>query len=115
MRTRTILACLLVALAVAGTTAGAASLLTGSNIKNGSLSSQDIRKNGIVKNRLSVGLQALIDKKNTTPGVQGPKGDTGATGAAGAAGAAGKDAVTRVTTLPSAGWAGSQGHDTGAG
>ena len=75
----------LVALAVAAAgTATAATLLTGANIKDGSITGKDIKDKSIG----SADLKVLGGAKGAT-GAQGPAGSPGPAGAAGAAGAAG--------------------------
>jgi hypothetical protein len=113
MRTlRTAIVASAAALLVAGGAAGAATLITGKDVKNGSLTGADIKKSSITLNRLSPGTRALIHRV----GKQGVKGDSGAQGPIGPTGAAGshgkdgangvpgtdgKDATTQVSALSS--------------
>jgi hypothetical protein len=60
----------------------AGSLITTSQIKNGTISNRDIRKGTISLNRLTIGTRRAIAKAGKA-GPAGPKGDTGATGAPG--------------------------------
>lgn len=89
------------------TGATAASLITGSQIKNGTVTRADIAKDTVSLNRLTPGVRRLIATSTTTTptngangvngtngtngkdgvnGTTGPKGDTGPTGATGATG-----------------------------
>ena len=94
---RTIIACVIVALVAGATSATAAKLITGKDIKNGSvtgadvkdgsISNEDIENGKLYKKKLS---KAVRDQLNEQ-GTPGPKGDNGATGArtSGVAGAEG--------------------------
>jgi len=118
----TILACALVSLLVAGGSATAASLITSSDIKNGTIKSEDIKdgyvkssdiKNGAIKNedikktaitmdRFSKSTQNKINKAGTpgaagATGAQGPAGPQGLKGDKGDKGDAGP-------TLSSGNW-----------
>ena len=111
---KTLIACVITALALGGGTATAASLFTGQNvangsltgadIKNGSLERKDLRPGAITQSRLSKNVRRKLNAPNTTvsgspgrpgatgdTGAAGPKGDTGAAGANGAKGDAGAD------------------------
>jgi hypothetical protein len=83
------------ALVVSAATATAASLITGKNVKNGSLTGADVKSKSLPLGDLSKGTQALIKKGgttlpgSTTPGNQGEHGQNGANGANGAPGANG--------------------------
>jgi hypothetical protein len=107
MRTlRTVIVASAAALLVAGGVAGAATLITGKNVKNGSLTAADIKKSSIFMNRLSPGTRAMIVKAGAKgdSGAQGPIGPTGANGkdgANGVPGTDGKDATIQVSTLSS--------------
>ena len=99
----TIFATAAVAVIVGGGSATAARLITGKDIRDGSITARDIRQAGISLNRLSKGTQRLLrttsansfsgnsqsagpkgDKGDTGPaGPQGPKGDKGDPGASG--------------------------------
>ena len=121
---KTVLACVATTLAVGATTATAATLITSSQIKDGTIQNRDVKKGAISLNRLTPGVQqqlarALANRtvaasSQGTPGAkgdtgaQGAKGDTGATGAAGrngtnglngSNGADGADAFTLITEL----------------
>ena len=50
---KTIVACALVALAVGATTATAAQLITGKQIKNGSITGKDLKRGTVTKKKLS--------------------------------------------------------------
>ena len=111
----TIAACSVVALVAAGGTATAASLITSSDIKNGTIQSEDI-KNGTIKDvdiqdgevenhnikkasitmsRLAQTTQDLIREKGGGPaGPAGPAGAAGPQGAQGPRGPAGDPAPT---------------------
>ena len=103
---RSIVAAAIVATVVGGSSATAARLISGKDIRDGSITARDIREGGITLNRLTPGAQALLrnkasnsftgnsqsapvkgdkgDKGDTgATGPQGPKGDTGAQGPAG--------------------------------
>jgi hypothetical protein len=90
---RTVVASVVTAILLAAATAGASSLITSSNIKDGTIRARDIHKGSIYLNRLSKGTQSLIKKSRTGPagakgatGAQGPKGDTGPQGPKGTTG-----------------------------
>ena len=85
---RTVVACVVTALVVGVTGAGAASLITSSKIKDGTIRGRDIHKATISLNRLSSGAQAAIRNGGKT-GARGAKGDTGPAGAKGDTGPAG--------------------------
>jgi hypothetical protein len=76
------LACLVAALAVGGTSATAASLITSDDVRDGSLNNRDVKASTITMSRLAPSTRALI----RDPGPQGPPGATGAPGQAGAPG-----------------------------
>ena len=83
---RTILACVAVALIVGTTSATAATLITGKQIKNGSITGQDL-KNGSVKGAdLAQGIRSRLQPVGAQgggvpiPGAAGAKGETGAKG-----------------------------------
>ncbi len=85
---KTILACVVTALIVVTATATAASLITGSQIADNTIHTHNIHKNAITLNRLSPGVQKLLNARRperlpTAPWADGLKGDTGATGAKG--------------------------------
>jgi hypothetical protein len=107
---KSILACVAVALIVGTTSATAATLVTGKQIKDGSITGQDIKKRSINAARLTERLQDKIDKRGASgpagpagakgdTGAAGPKGDTGPAGPAGANGAPGQDAAYAVKAL----------------
>ena len=122
---------ILVALAVfvaSAVTAGAAHMITGKQVVNGSLTGADVKTGSLtgsdVKNG-SIGAgdiagSAMSSLKSTTPGPQGPKGDKGDGGPQGAPGPQGpKGDTTTVsgdTVVGPQGPAGPQGPkgDTGA-
>jgi hypothetical protein len=112
---KTIVACVLVALAVGATTATAAQLITGKDIKNGSITGKDIARKSIGKKKLTAAVQRALAKQGAT----GPQGPAGAKGDKGDKGDRG-DGITRVTSLSSnfdapSGWVGyaSNGCDPG--
>jgi hypothetical protein len=104
---KSILACVAVALIVGTTSATAATLVTGKQIKDGSITGQDIKKRSINAARLTKGLQDKIDKRGPAgpagakgdTGAAGPRGETGPAGPAGANGAPGQDAAYAVKAL----------------
>jgi Collagen triple helix repeat (20 copies) len=113
----------LLALVVAmGGTATAASLITGAQIKNGSITAADIKAHSLTGNAIkngSITAAALHDGVGQK-GEAGAKGETGATGAKGDAGAAGAKGDTGAAGATgakgdagAAGAAGAKG-DTGA-
>jgi hypothetical protein len=65
--------------------AGAANLITGKDIKNGSVTGKDVKGNSLKNKNLGKGLQKRIAKHAATgaTGLQGPTGQQGPTGAAG--------------------------------
>lgn len=88
---KTILACAVVALVVGSTSATAATLITGKDIKDGTITAQDIKRGSISSSRLARGLREQLQQVGAQggqgatgakgdPGAQGPKGDTGAPG-----------------------------------
>lgn len=81
---KTIIACAIVALGIGATSATAASLLTGADVKDNSLTGADVR--GISYADLTSGLKNRI---NQNPTINAPKGDAGAAGKDGVAGAPG--------------------------
>jgi hypothetical protein len=100
---RTLLAVAATALAVGASSATAATVITSSQIKDGTIQNRDIRPAVLTMSRLAPTTQALINEKDS--GSSGPAGPAGKQGAAGKDGANGKDGV--------AGPAGPKG-DTGA-
>jgi hypothetical protein len=82
---KTILACVAVALIVGTTTATAASLITGKQIKNGTITAQDIKRGSVTQSRLAPGLRERLQPV----GAQGGSALPGPAGAQGAAGAKG--------------------------
>jgi hypothetical protein len=85
------------ALVVSAATATAASLITGKNVKNGSLTGADIKSKSVPLGDLSKGTQSLIKKGSTTlpggvtPGNQGENGAQGQQGPPGANGTNGSN------------------------
>ena len=84
---KTIVACALVALAVGATTATAAQLITGKQIKNGSITGKDIKRGTVTKKQLSAAVRSASWRSRARPargpaGPAGPKGDKGEPGAA---------------------------------
>jgi hypothetical protein len=76
---KSILACLAVALILGASSATAATLITGKQIKNGSITGQDIKRGSINAARLAPGLQDKIGDRGPA-GAKGDKGDTGTAG-----------------------------------
>jgi collagen type I/II/III/V/XI/XXIV/XXVII alpha len=102
---RTIIACALTALAVGAGSATAATLITSSDIADGTIMNRDIHKGTISLNRLDGGVQGALTKAGTpgpagkdgaggANGKDGAKGDTGAQGVRGAAGVSGYEVKT---------------------
>jgi len=83
---RTLIACAVVALLVGGGTATAAQLITGKDVKNGSLTGADLEDGSVGFKELTRSARNRAEK----PGPQGLKGDTGAKGDTGPAGPAGQ-------------------------
>jgi hypothetical protein len=78
-------------LVTSAATATAASLITGKDVKNGSLTGADIKKDSVQLNRLSKGTQNIIKRASlsggaTTPGGQGENGRNGTNGSNGSNG-----------------------------
>jgi hypothetical protein len=102
-------------LVTSAATATAASLITGKDVQNGSLTGADIKKDSVQLNRLSKGTQTLIKRAGlggvTTPGGQGENGRNGSNGSNGSNGQNGDkgdkgdrgDGQT-VVTAPGNGW-----------
>jgi hypothetical protein len=96
---KTIAACVVTALAVSGTSATAASLITSAKIADGTIMNRDIHRGTISENRLDDGVVAKLnrlaapgkDGANGLNGATGAQGLTGARGATGAQGGAGPD------------------------
>jgi hypothetical protein len=86
---KTIVACVLVALAVGATTATAAKLITGKDIQNGSITGKDIARKSIGKKKLTRAVQRALAKQGVPGprGPAGPKGDKGDKGDPGSAAA----------------------------
>jgi hypothetical protein len=88
---KSIIACVAVALVVGSTSATAATLITGKQIKNGTITAQDIKRGSINASRLSSGLRDRLPQVGATgrpsiPGAAGAKGDGGPKGDKGDAG-----------------------------
>ena len=107
---KTIVACVAVALLAGTTSATATSLITGKQIRDGSVGGRDVRnaslrgrdvKNGTILRRdLSKRVRALLDRaaaQGVTGAAPGAKGDSGAAGAKGDAGATGAKGDTGAT------------------
>ena len=78
-----VLACLLVLGLVGAGTAGAAKLITGKQVKNGSLTGADIKAGSLGTDRLSPGARASLKGDAGPAGAVGPQGPAGADGADG--------------------------------
>jgi hypothetical protein len=79
---KSILACLAVALIVGASSATAATLITGKQIKNGTITAEDIKRGSINGSRLSQGLRDRLSPvgsqgKPAVPGAKGDHGDKG--------------------------------------
>jgi hypothetical protein len=92
-------ACAVVALLVTGLPAQAARLITGRDIKNGSITRADVRRATLTLDRLSKPTQRLI-LAHGAPGPQGPRGATGAKGNTGARGQQGPRGATGPAGAP---------------
>jgi hypothetical protein len=128
---RTLIACAVTALLVGGGTATAQQLITGDDVKNGSLTSADIKYNSLthrdidddsllsrdIRNGqvdledLSDGVQSKLDEssgngKDGAAGPQGPAGSQGKQGEQGKPGKDGKDGVSGYESIgpPLAPW-----------
>jgi hypothetical protein len=85
---KTILACVAVALIAGATSATAATLVTGKQIRNGTITAKDIKRGSINASRLSSGLRRRIPDVGAQggaslpgrPGAAGAKGDQGEKG-----------------------------------
>jgi hypothetical protein len=88
---KTVTACVVTALLVGAGTASAAKLITGGDIKNGTIQARDLAPS--VKAKLNKNGQAGTPGKDGATGPMGPKGDKGNPGPAG------RDAFTYVTSL----------------
>jgi hypothetical protein len=83
---KSILACVVVALAVGTTSATAATLITGKDIKNGTITAADVKRGSITTSRLASGLRERLQRVGSqggpagAPGAKGDKGDPGANG-----------------------------------
>ena len=102
-----------VLLVVGGGTAGAAHLITSSDIQNGSIKGKDIHKGTISLSKLTPSVQRAI--KNGTKlrsGAEGPVGPGGPAGPPGQTGPAGKDALQTVSSLAAgSSWVATTGTD----
>ena len=100
---KTIVACALVALAVGATTATAAQLITGKQIKNGSITGKDLKRGTVTKKRLSGAVRAELAKQGARgpAGPVGPKGDKGEPGSAAKLPSAGNWGVINRNTIGS--------------
>jgi hypothetical protein len=92
---KTILACAVVALIVGSTSATAATLISGKDIKDGTITAQDIKRGSISSSRLARGLRERLQRVGAQggPGATGAKGDPGAPGTKGDTGAPGRDGL----------------------
>ena len=83
---KTILACVAVALIVGTTSATAATLITGKQIKNGTITAEDIKRGSLTGSRLAPGLREQLKAVGAQgggvpiPGAAGAKGESGAKG-----------------------------------
>lgn len=77
-----------IVLLVTGLPAQAARLITGKDIKDGSITRKDVRRGSLTLDRLSTPTQRLILERGPA-GPAGPKGNTGARGLTGARGSVG--------------------------
>jgi hypothetical protein len=90
-----VLAFVALCLALSGTALAAKSLITGKDIKDGSITSADIQNGSLVAKDFKKGQIPAGAKGDTgAPGAAGAAGAAGAPGAAGAQGAPGKDGTT---------------------
>ena len=89
---KTILACVAAIMIVSATSATAASLITSSQIKDGTIKGRDIAKNTVTSNKLSPGLRRqLAIRQSAASSAPGLAGAAGANGVNGTNGANGKD------------------------
>jgi hypothetical protein len=93
----TLLLCAVALIAATGATAG--SLITGANVKNGSLTGKDVKNKSLTKSDFkgSVRGRAGATGPQGVPGLQGPKGNAGTNGASGANGTDGVVVIQRTT------------------
>jgi Collagen triple helix repeat (20 copies) len=88
-RRHTTAAAYLALFAALGGSAYAAVTVTGSNIKDGTLTGKDVKNRSLGTNKLSTEAVSSLAGKPGPAGPQGPKGDTGEQGPAGPTGATG--------------------------
>jgi hypothetical protein len=102
--TRTGLALLLsvAVLSASATTAGAAALITGRDVKDGSLTGKDVKNSSLAGADVRDGSLTAADFSGSTEGAPGPQGPQGAAGAAGAIGPTGADGPTGDAGIPGA-------------
>lgn len=92
---------------VAATSAGAAALITGAQIKNGTVESIDIKNGSIKALDIATGAKASLRGEPGAPGAPGTPGTPGNPGAPGAPGVSDYTLVTSgVTSVPASGGTG---------
>ncbi len=87
--------------AALGGTATAAKLVTGKDVKNASLTGNDLRKRSVPASKLTRKARRSLRGATGPAGAAGPKGATGATGATGASGPKGAAGPAGPAVLPS--------------
>lgn len=87
---------------VGGGTAVAAKLITGKQIKNGTVTGKDLKAKTIGPKHLSAGAVSSLQGPAGEQGPQGEKGDKGEKGETGAAGAAGANGISKALVRSSA-------------
>lgn len=90
---RTLIACLLTAMVVGASTATAASIITGKNVKDSSLTGTDIKNGTISAKDLSAAVRAEL-AKHAAEGSAGPAGQAGPQGPKGDQGPKGEQGIT---------------------
>lgn len=102
----TVVVAALVAFAVLGGSATAAKLITGKEIKNGSITGADVKKGSLGADKLSRAALRSLRAGQAGPagasgpaGPSGPKGDAGQAGPPGAPGLAGAPGVSDLVTV----------------
>jgi hypothetical protein len=90
---RTMLVGAVIAVISIASVAGAANLITGKDVKNGTLKSQDLANSTVKGKKLSEKVRQKLNK-HAAAGATGATGQTGATGSDGATGATGQSGVS---------------------
>src|SRR5215207_1883051 len=91
-----VIACLALSIALGGT-ASAAVLITGKQVKDGSIAGRDVKNASLGKNKLSATALSSLTGERGPAGPQGPKGDPGQAGPKGDSGEQGPAGRTGTT------------------